>query len=199
MIEHWKNLDLADIVYTNEFGMKCTEIWKDIPGYDGFYQISDFGRVKSLYRKVPHPTIGSQTIREKIKAPTKNVKGYIKIALCKEGKYGYFSSHRLVGLAFIPNPNNLPWINHKNLITFDNRVQNLEWCTESENTKHAWDNGACSRKIEGKCNFTKLKKEDVLKIRELAKTQSRKSIREMYNMSETGIEQIINRKTWKHI
>ena len=110
-----------------------TEIWKDIPGYENFYQISNIGRVKSLKRKVKK-LYGYKTISEKILKPIKNSKGYFIVNLYKENKMKSMKLHRLVAEAFIDNPENLPQINHKNERKEDNRVTNLEFCDARYNT-----------------------------------------------------------------
>ena len=108
------------------------EIWKDVPGYDGLYQISSFGRVKRLNGTV-------NNFHEDRILKTKYKKhGYAFVCLCKNGKLKYFHVHRLVGIAFIPNPENKPQINHKNGIKTDCNIKNLEWCTASENGLHSY-------------------------------------------------------------
>ena len=106
--------------------------FRPIPGYEDLYLISPEGEIFSKYRKktlIPH-------IHEK---------GYLDISLNKDGKANHFRIHRLVAMTFIPNPDNLPCINHKNGIKTDNRVENLEWCSYSDNMKHAWDSGLCEK------------------------------------------------------
>lgn len=100
------------------------EIWKDVAGYEGLYQISTFGRVKSL------PKNGRDA---KILKPSKTIWGYLDIQLCKNGKYHHERIHRLVASAFLPNPNKLPQVNHKDFDRTNNQVNNLEWCSTSEN------------------------------------------------------------------
>lgn len=100
------------------------EIWKDIDGYNGDYQISNFGRVKSLKHKTP-----------KIMRLKTNNKGYKWVALISNGKQGNFLVHRLVASHFLPNENNFPIINHIDENPANNNVDNLEWCTYSYNTK----------------------------------------------------------------
>lgn len=113
------------------------EIWKDIKGYEGLYQVSNFGRVKRLENK---RCDGHHVLKEKIlKNEIKKTK-YVYIHLCKDGKVKGFRVHRLVAEAFIDNPNNLPQVNHINCDKTDNRVDNLEWCTASENQKHCVEN-----------------------------------------------------------
>jgi hypothetical protein len=113
------------------------EIWKDVPGYEGMYQVSNLGRVKSLKRIVERSswrkTLG---VREKILYTYQNKKGYLSTGLSKNNKKRVCLVHRLVAIAFIPNPDNKPEVNHKNLIKDCNVVSNLEWCTALENSRH---------------------------------------------------------------
>ncbi len=104
------------------------EIWKDIPDYNGNYQISNFGRVKSLKK-----WNGTSC---RILSPGKTHKGYLAVSLSKNGKAKSIFIHRLVAKAFITNPDNLPQINHKNENKEDNHVQNLEWCDNSYNMNY---------------------------------------------------------------
>ena len=102
------------------------EIWKDIEGYEGLYQISNLGRVKSLGNTHYKTT--------RILVVYKNKNGYCGINLCKKGKVTKYRIHRLVATAFIPNPNNYPEVNHKDENKSNNRVDNLEWCTHHYNS-----------------------------------------------------------------
>lgn len=116
------------------------ELWKDISGYEGYYQISNTGKVKSCSRIITRGNI-KQTIYPKIMSPSVNKRfGYKNITLRKNGIRAYFRICRLVAEAFIPNPLNKPCVNHKNGIKTDDRQCNLEWCTYSENMKHAIKN-----------------------------------------------------------
>ena len=101
------------------------EIWKSIIGYEGLYEASNLGRIRSLkYDKV------------RILKPGKDECGYLRVVLYKGGKKNFCKVHRLVAEAFIPNPYNLPEINHRNEIKSDNFVENLEWCTHCYNVSY---------------------------------------------------------------
>lgn len=108
------------------------EIWKDVIGYEGLYAVSNLGRVKSLPRGKQWPY--RQTHNNIRKPLLKN--GYYAVNLSKNGKVEYFFIHRLVAMAFIPNPHNLPFINHKDESRTNNRVENLEWCTHIYNVNY---------------------------------------------------------------
>lgn len=120
--------------------MICME-WKDIIGYEGRYQISLDGRVKSLSRSVRSARGSERVIPEIIMKPQPHFKGYHVIFLRRgEVKHRKFFVHRLVGEHFIPNPENKPIVNHKDLDKTNNHIENLEWASERENTQHYYDN-----------------------------------------------------------
>ena len=103
------------------------EIWKDIKGYEGIYQVSNFGRIKSSYTK-------------RILKGGKNKAGYLLVGLYKQGVLSRKSIHRLVAEAFIPNPDNKPEVNHIDENKTNNMVSNLEWMTAKENINHGTRN-----------------------------------------------------------
>lgn len=104
------------------------EKWLPVKGYEGYYEVSNLGRVKSLKRNTAH---------ERIMCPVEDDYGYLIVCLNKEGKQKNKKIHRLVGEAFIPNPLNLPCVNHKKEFEKDNNsVENLEWCDWGYNARY---------------------------------------------------------------
>lgn len=121
------------------------EVWKDIKGYEGLYQISNKGRLKSLKRVVKYSSTSKSvnnkhTVKEKIKNLSEKGNGYLQAVLYKNNKGANKYIHRLVAEAFIPNPHNCASVNHINLNKKDNRVENLEWCSYSYNNEHCRNN-----------------------------------------------------------
>ena len=113
--------------------MNMEEIWKDVPGYEGLYQVSSIGRVKSL--RFNKTKIMSQWSHN----------GYRMVEFCINNERNYFGVHQLVAMAFIPNPENKPQVNHKDRNRSNNNVENLEWVTASENVAHAYSMGVKPR------------------------------------------------------
>jgi len=119
------------------------EIWKDIPEYEGLYQVSNFGNIKSLKRTImcrcknQYKEFSLEYTREeKIIKGRKDKDGYLLVNLCKNGKHKNHRIHRLVAQAFIINPNNYKEINHKNENKQDNNIYNLEWCDSKYNSNY---------------------------------------------------------------
>lgn len=120
------------------------EIWKDINGYDGYYQVSNVGRIKRLQRDtlVRHPTKPYyRHLQELILSPNSDKDGYLTITLSANGMEKNVRIHRLVGVAFLENHNGYDQINHKDGNKRNNNVSNLEWCDCKYNQLHAWKTG----------------------------------------------------------
>ena len=119
------------------------EIWKAIEGYEGKYQVSNLGRVRSLDRKVATVHSALRTIKGKTLVPWTDKYGYLHVNLWSECKMKSHMVHRLVAGAFIPNPDNMPEVNHKDEDKKNNRADNLEWC----NTRYNINYGNRSHKV----------------------------------------------------
>jgi hypothetical protein len=177
------------------------EVWKAIPGFNGYYEASNYGRIKSLSRYVPDYR-GFRLIKERIIKVNFNSKGYYQVSIYhpKTGKQK-LKVHRLVAMAFIDNPNNKPQVNHINCIKTDNNVDNLEWCTNDENQKHACENGLKGSAIGSKSPRTNLTEEIVLKIKKTpAKTkQERVKVANSFGITLRCYEHIKYGSSWKHV
>ena len=196
------NKALQDIVYINVKGIECAEQWKNVTGYEGLYQVSNLGRVKSVLRYVKHPNLKRKKVNEKIISSKISTRKYIKCCIYKNGIASHILAHRLVAIAFIPNPENKLEVNHINGIKHDNRVENLEWCTASENQIHAYKNKLSISTKGEKCSWSKLTQKQVLMIRRLYKINpntNQRNIAKKLNVSFSLINIIIKRKAWRHI
>lgn len=141
------------------------EVFKDVKGFEGLYQVSNLGRIRSLKRTVNkgkcHRTWDEHFLRYGVDS-----KGYFRTALSKDGHSQTVKVHRLVAEAFLPNPQNLPQVNHKDGNKQNNSVENLEWCDAPYNMQHAVSNGLHNG-LKGEQNpSSKLTKEDVQFIRD---------------------------------
>ena len=174
--------------------MENIEIWKDILGYEGIYQISNFGIAKSLQRNSLGKFGNVILLKEKILKYNKT-KGYLFVTFLKSHKIKNQSIHRLVAMAFIPNPDKKPCVNHINGIKIDNRIENLEWCTHSENTKHAFNIGL-HKPILGDKNI--LSKLSELQVKEIIESKEiHQKLADKYKVSRTLITCIKNNKRRK--
>ena len=166
------------------------EKWKDVVGYEGHYEISDLGRVKSTKN---NKELIMRTILQK--------SGYVQIKLCN-GKHESFTVHRLVADAFCLRKNkNKNEVNHKNGVKSDNAASNLEWCSRSDNQRHAYGSGLIvPRRGEG-THSSKLRAKDVISIREIlqAGKVTQREIAEMFGVAAPTISLIKHGKAWSHI
>lgn len=173
------------------------EIWKDIPNYEGYYQVSNYGRVKSLERWISHSRRKKDFVRERILK--QHINRYCFVVLSKDNFQINKTVHRLVAEVFIPNPLNLPEVNHNNDFgdKTDNRSWMLEWSTKKDNDNHAKRNNLKPKgQSHGKAKLTE---KDILEIREIGKNKTLTEIANIYNVQFACIDKILKRKTWIHI
>lgn len=181
------------------------EIWKDIEGYEGLYQVSTYGRVKCLPKDVVSTKHGHIRHYPERIAKTFNRNGYLSVELSKNGKRKKFTVHRLVAVAFINNPVNKPQVNHIDGNKLNNSVSNLEWATPKENIDHAYENGL---KVapEGNDHWSRTKRDrvsrkltenDVREIKNRLKNGERqKDIAKDFNVFKSTISKINIGETW---
>lgn len=163
-------------------------VWKDIPTLQGRYQVSDTGLVRSL----PRNTTRGKLLKQ---ATVLDYRVFGYNYSFKKNKL--MKVHRAVASAFIPNPDNLPQVNHKNGLKADNRVENLEWCTASDNLKHAFKTDLKSLKGENH-NQNILTEEMVLSIRSEYDGDA-KALAVKYGVARTTISGIVTGRRWKHL
>ena len=172
------------------------EIWKDIQGYEGLYQVSNIGNIKSLDRTVGENRTPYLKKGRILKAWKYN--GYLCVNLCGEGKNVKLKVHRIVAETFIDNPKNKKEVNHINGNKTDNRVENLEWCSHKENIQHAFRTGL--RKTGTNATNSKLSVDDINYIIKNIRLKSHKygarAMARKYNVCYSTITQILHGKTY---
>lgn len=146
-----------------------TEIWKDIDGYEGYYQVSNAGRVKSLRRQTFGGKHGKQVRGERILKQAQDKDGYLRVVLQTQKEKKTISIHRLVAYVFLPNPANLPQVNHLDGVKTNNHTWNLQWCNRSQNVTHAYKTGLVEKRFGGRNVNAKLTWAQVQVIREAIK------------------------------
>jgi hypothetical protein len=170
--------------------LPTSEEWKDIVRYEGYYQVSNLGKVKSLGNEFSR--------KERLLKPSLQSKGYLTVVLQKNGIRNMVLVHRLVAEYFVSNPLNKPQVNHINGVKTDNNIENLEWVYHRENLDHAIKNNLTLKGEENR--NSKLKDVDVVKIHSLLqKGITTKELSESYNVSYSTIDGIRTNRYWKHL
>lgn len=164
------------------------EEYRAIKGFESMYKVSNLGNLMSIDRFIKHSNGGDKFIKGGIKNSRLNKCGYLRSNLKNKGNSYDVLIHRLVAEAFIPNEDNKTHVNHKNGVKTDNRVENLEWVTDSENKVHA---------VKLRLIKTKLTDDQAIEINK-SKLSNRK-LAEIYNVDSTIIWRIKNNKSYKHL
>ncbi len=178
------------------------EIWKSVIGFEGLYEISNRGRLRSVDKYVSHgrwPSSGLALKKGKIIKCFINEAGYWRTSLRKDGKYYNKVIHRLVAESFIKNPNNYPEVNHKDLNTLNCWEDNLEWCTHPYNQAHAASHGRYCP-VKNPNVIRKLEFQDVFDIHRIAMTGlSQGAIGDLFGISQSVVGCILRGESWKTI
>ena len=176
------------------------ELWKDVDGFNGWYQVSNLGSVRSCDRLIDD----GRLIKGKVLSQETSKDGYKRVALCRAGKHYKRFVHRLVAAAFVENPNNYPVINHIDQNRLNNVSSNLEWCTVKYNVNYGERAEKYSNKTHGELHYMhKLSNEDVTSIRSEyqfgKKGFGTESIAKKYGVHRMTVKAIVTGKTWKHL
>jgi hypothetical protein len=175
------------------------EIWKEVAGYEGLYEVSDLGRVRSTKRVLIDKIGRARRYRSKILSGGVSDKGYWAIMLCKDAEQKMTLVARLVATAFIPNPDGKAEVNHKDGNKNDNSVSNLEWMTHQENSLHR--NAVLGKNVGEAVHNSTMTNTQVIEIRKMrAETNlSCRAIGERFGVNGHAVYAAVMRRSWKHI
>lgn len=177
------------------------EIWKPIPNYEGLYEVSNLGRVKSLERVVYLPKRKIfRKLKERFLRLNPSSDWYPIVSLHKKSKVEVKQVHKIVGLLFVKNPDNLPYLNHINGIKTDNRSTNLEWCTHLFNMRHAFTTGLIPNgERNHKAKLTDQKVRAIKRLLKINPKTNQKALSEKLNISRSVINAIAKGRKWKYV
>lgn len=176
------------------------EIWKDIPNFEGYYQASTKGRIRSVKRTVKHKDGKVTVFKGRVLKSSLNKKGYPMVYLSKDCKKFTRAVHRFIALTFIQNPYKYDQVNHINGIKEDNRIENLEWCNNQQNCAHAHKNGLVNSARGENSGNVKLKRWQVIFIIDSYPSQfSAKEICSLFDIHRGEPSGLIRGKSWKHM
>jgi hypothetical protein len=173
------------------------EFWVDIPNYEGVYQISNLGSMRSYSRVVDYGVKKAYRPGKVLKLRKSN-QGYLYTVFCLNKIRETIKPHRIVAKVFLENKENKPCVNYINGIKHDNTVENLEWVTYSENTIHSFKLNLSKSKKGEESHLSKLKNSDVLNIRNMCSNKkiSQLDVAKKYNISQSQVSRIMRNTNW---
>lgn len=175
------------------------EIWKPIQGFEGIYEVSNVGRIRSL-PKIVNTWYGCRRVSGRVRSFSKNSQGYLSIHMHNGGKTFRAYVHRVVAQAFVDNPKCAQQVNHIDGDKSNNRADNLEWCSPSENCIHAIENRLYENAKGERSSFAKLTEDQVREIRHRAALgHMHKDIAIDFRVGRKAITKIVNRQRWNHV
>jgi hypothetical protein len=180
--------------------MISTEIWKPVLGYEGFYEISSLGRVRSVKRTIIRKNGCPQTIRERMLKTDHDGSPYLHTSLSIGGAVKTKSVHALVAEAFIPNPMKLPEVNHKDTNKRNNSIKNLEWMTRSEQQIHARGFGLGPENVGSRNGQSKFNEQSAAECRErFLMGESLRGLASSFGVHVEVVRSLVKRRTWRHV
>jgi len=178
------------------------ERWKPIPGFNA-YEASTHGRIRSVDRMVYDKGFGGlRRCRGTVLKPTTNKNGYAYVELTVESKGITCTVHRLVALAWLPNPANLPEVDHVHGNKPNNAIDNLEWVSTLENRRRAWALGLYKKPKGEQMPTARLTEADVIEMRRLydsCQIQNQSELSRKFNVTSATAHNVVTRKSWRHI
>lgn len=176
------------------------EIWKPVAGYEGIYEVSNLGRVRSLDREVANRWGTTKPVPGAIRTIAVKREGYCFVNLFRRSRGRPMYVHRLVAIAFLPNPEGLPQVNHIDGDKLNNRADNLEWCTGKENCQHAVAEALYQTWRGEQTVMAKLTELDVSNIRSRwASGEKQNALAREYGVRPGTIHKIVHRQRWQHV
>jgi len=175
------------------------EIWKDVIGFEGKYQVSNTGKVKSLERIIKRGEKGDVLIKTLVLKNRLSKKGYHQVILYKKGIQKQFTVHQLVSIMFLENKDSFKEVNHINGIKTDNFSENLEWCSRGHNMRHALRTGLKIPRNGESINTCKLTKSQAAEIKYSDKSIQSRFLSNKFKVSMQTVWKIRAGKSWNHI
>lgn len=176
------------------------EIWKDVPSFEGYYQASNLGRIRTVDRIGPTCYGATRKLKGRVVAVNGGKRGYLRVS---SHKYGVMFAHRLVAMAWVPNPHGLPVINHIDGNKSNNIPSNLEWCTQPDNVRHGFRTGLTPIKILQKGDKSiaaKLTEEKVALIkRRIINGERAVDLAKEYWVGPSTIAELKAGRSWGHV